>query len=275
MRDAPQGRKRRQLVRRLVPLFRKTEENLAAASLKVVRDALKNGRLKHYGIPKVTGEHADDLTGIQKHIVAKCADDLTEYEFLLKNNMTSFSNYRYFSPFWSSAERFQIMNRTVTGFSCVSKLEPASLKALFDEINDPLKRLSEIRKTPNARLFREWLEETAGEFPDPDMVKAYLDAISERKGILDSAPRKLLKAVALASVGMGVGTLAAEYAGAAAGAASGIAAAAAVEKIAEFTTETALGLLDTFVLERVTKGWSPRMFFDDLSKLRQVPRKSS
>ena len=105
------------------------------------------------------------------------------------------------------------------------------------------------------------------------MVKAYLDAISERKGILDSAPRKLLKAVALASVGMGVGTLAAEYAGAAAGAASGIAAAAAVEKIAEFTTETALGLLDTFVLERVTKGWSPRMFFDDLSSFAKCQEK--
>jgi hypothetical protein len=223
MRDAPKGRKRRQLIRRLVPLFRKTEENLAAASLKIVRDALKNGSLEHYGIPKVAGEHADNLTGVQKHIVAKCAEDLTEYEFLLKNNMTSFSNYRYFSPFWSSAERFQVMNRTVTGFSCVSKLEGLpDLKALFDELNDPLKRLSEIRKTTNARLFREWLEKTAGESPDPDMVKAYLEA-SERKGILDSAPRKLLKTVALAAVGMGVGTLAAEYAGAAIGAASGIA----------------------------------------------------
>ena len=34
-------------------------------------------------------------------------------------------------------------------------------------------------------------------------------------------------------------------------------------------TETAVGLLDSFVLERVAKGWSPRMFFDDLSRLRQ------
>jgi hypothetical protein len=47
MRDAPTGRKRRQLVRRLVPLFRKTEANLAATSLKVVRDSLKNGGLEH------------------------------------------------------------------------------------------------------------------------------------------------------------------------------------------------------------------------------------
>ena len=275
MPDAPKGRRRRQLVRRLIPLFRKTETKIAETSLKVVRDALKNGTLEHYGIPKIAGKHADNLTGVQKQIIAKCAEDLTEYEFILKNNMTSFSDYRYFSPFWSSAERFQIMNRTVTGFSRLSELEGLpDLKALFDEIDDPLKRLSEVRKTTNARLFRQWLENTAGESPDADMVKAYLDAISERKGVLDSTRGKLLKAIALAAVGMGAGSIAAEYAGAAVGAASGVAAVAAAGKIAEFTTETATGLLDTFVLERVTKGWSPRMFFDDLSKLRQLPRKS-
>jgi hypothetical protein len=164
------------------------------------------------------------------------------------------------------------MNRTVEGFSSVSKIEGLpDLKALFDELHEPLKRMPEIRKTNNARLFREWLEKTAGETPDPDMVKAYLDAISERKGVLDSAPRKLLKTIVMAAVGMGAGAAAASYAGPVVGAGVGMAAAAG-EKIAEFGTETALGMLDSFLLERVTKGWSPRMFFDDLSKLRQDSR---
>jgi hypothetical protein len=269
MRDAPTGRRRRQLVRRLVPLFRKTEKDQAANALNVVRNALRHGGLEHYGIPQVAG-HADNLTDVQKHIISKCADELAEYEFLVKNGMTSFSDYRYFSPFWASAERFQVMNRTVAGFSSIATLEGVpDLKPFFDEIRDPMKRLPEIRKTANARHFREWLEKTAGESPDTEMVKAYLDSISERRGLLDTTPRKLLKTVTFAAVGMGVGGLAAGYAGAAVGAA----AAAAVERLAEFTTETAMGLLDAFVLERVTKGWSPRMFFDDLSKLRQTPGK--
>jgi hypothetical protein len=90
-----------------------------------------------------------------------------------------------------------------------------------------------------------------------------LDSISERKGILDSTPRRLLKTVALAAVGVSAGTVVGSYTDAVVGVSAGAAAAKAAEKMAEITTETAAGLLDIFVLERVTKGWSPRMFFDD------------
>jgi hypothetical protein len=103
------------------------------------------------------------------------------------------------------------------------------------------------------------------------MVGAYLDAISERKGVLDSGPRKLLKTVVMAAVGMATGGAAAAYAESLT--AGGLAAVVGA-KVAEFGTETALGTLDSFVLERVTKGRSPRMFFDDLSKLRQESQKT-
>ena len=267
--DAPQGRERQQLIRRLVPLFKRTEANVAANSLKVVRDALKTGGLEVYGIPRITSEHADSLTDEQKKVVGKCADDLAEYEFLVKHNMTSFSNYQYFSPFWASAGRFRMMNRAVSGFSSVAKLEGVpDLRTLFGEIQEPLTRLAEIRNTANAKFFREWLEKTAGESPDTDMVKDYLNAISERKGLLDSAPRKFVKTVAFAAVGVGLGAIVGEQAGAAIGAGAGALVSLAASKLAEVTAETGLGLLDSFVLDRVTKGRSPRMFLDDLSKLR-------
>jgi hypothetical protein len=270
MTGAPQGRERQQLVRRLVPLFRRIDANVAENSLKVVRAALSNGDLEAYGIPKIPGEHADNLTDVQKKIVGKCADDLTEYEFLLKSNMTSFSNYRYFSPFWASAERFRAMNQTVSGFASVANLEGLpDLKVLYDEIKDPLIRLAEIRQSANAKFFRDWLERTAGQSPDKDMVKGYLDAISERRGLLDSAPKKFLKTVAFAAFGVGLGSVVGEEVGAVIGAAAGTFATLAASKMAEVTAETGLGLLDSFVLDRVTKGRSPRMFLDDLSKLRE------
>jgi len=272
MREAPTGRKRRKLVRRLVPLFRLPEKGLSEASVKAVNQSLHLGGMEPYGIPKIPGP-ADSLTDLQKRVVAKSAEDFTEYEFLVKHNMTSFSNYSYFSPFWASAERFQMMNRTVAGFSAMSTLEGVpDLKALFHEIEEPLKKVSKIRKTRNAVRFREWLEKTAGESPDIDMVKSYLDSISNRKGIMDSTPRKLLKSVAMAAIGVGVESAATAYAGAHVGTVAGVGATlttVAAEKIAEFATHTGIGVFDTFLLERVTKGWSPRMFFDDLSRIRK------
>jgi hypothetical protein len=72
----------------------------------------------------------------------------------------------------------------------------------------------------------------------------------------------------MATVGLGASTAATHLAGAEVGAAAGTAAAIATEKLAEFATETVMGLLDGFVLEAVSKGRSPRMFLDDLSQLR-------
>lgn len=248
------------------------EKALSDTSIKAVGQSLQLGGMEHYGIPKIIG-NADNLTEVQKRVVTKCADEFAEYEFLLKHNMTSFSNYRYFSPFWASAERFQMMNRAVTGFSAMATLEGVpDLKALFHEIEGPLKKVPQLRKTHNAVRFREWLEKTSGESPDVDMVKSYLDSISNRKGVMDSTPRRLLKSVAMAAIGIGVGSAAGAYAGAQAGALAGVGATmatAAAAKMAEFATDTGIGVFDAFVLERVTKGWSPRMFFDDLSRMRK------
>ena len=271
MRNAPVGRKRRHLVRRILPHFRVTEKNIAANGLGLVKTALKTGGLEPYGIPKIVGA-ADNLDQLQKHVIAKCAEDLIEYEFLLKNNMTSFSSYRYFSPFWDTAQRFQIMNKTLEGFTSISVIEGLpNLRELCRELDDPWRRLPTVRATKNARLFRSWLETTAGKSPDGDMVKAYLDSISESRGTFDAPSRKFLKTVAVAAVGVGASAVATGYAGAAIGAAGGVATALAVEKAAEFMAGTVTGVLDGFVLDRVAKGWSPRMFFDDISKMR-LPR---
>jgi hypothetical protein len=184
--------------------------------------------------------------------------------------MTSLSNYRYFSPFWASAERFQTMNRTLAGFSSVAELEGLpDLKSLFDEVRDPLWRLPKIRQSPNARAFRRWLEATAGESPDADIVKSYLEAIGEPKRGAGSVSGKFVKAVGFAAVGVALGGVLGDKAGLTIGAAAGVMAGAAASKLTEVASDTALGLLDAFVLDRVIKGRSPRMFLDDLTKLRE------
>ncbi len=267
LRNAPTGRKRRQLIRRLIPLFRKTEDDLAATSLTIIRHSLSNGGLEPYGVPRVIG-HADNLNDLQKHLVTKCAQDLTEYNFLLRNGMTSFSEYKYFSTFWATAERFSTMNKTVEGFSSISRIEGVpDLKELYYDTERPLERVPYLRNSSSSQRFREWLEKTAGQSPGPDMIRSYLDAITERKGVLDTTSRKILKTVTLAAVGVGTGSIVAGHTGAMVGAAM----TPIVEKLSEFATDTTWGILDGFVLDRIAKGWSPRMFFDDLTRFRNPP----
>jgi hypothetical protein len=265
----PPGRPRRRFIRRLLPYFRVTDKEIGLGSLNVVRTAMKAGGLEHYGLPKVTALHADNMSASEKTIAAQCADQFAEYKYILDHGMTSFANYKYYSPFWDSASRFQTMNRSVEGFSRIATLDGLpDLKALFDQIPAPFAKLPHLRQTRNARFFRNWLEKTAGESPDVDMVKSYLDALAERTGVLDTKRGRILKTVGMATVGMAAGGAATHLAGAEAGFAAGTVAAFVTDKLAEFTTETVMGLLDSFVLEGVSKGRTPRMFLDDLSQLR-------
>ena len=263
----PPGRQRRRFIRRLLPYFRVTDKEIAQSSLNLVRTAMRAGGLEHYGVPKIAG-HADSLQDPEKRIAAKCADDFAEYNYILSNGMTSFSDYKYYSPFWASASRFQTMNRSLDGFSRIATIEGLpDLKTVYTQIRDPFAKIPRLRQTRNATFFRRWLEQTSGASPDIDVVKSYLDAIAERKGVLDSNRGKFVKAVGMATVGFGVGTAAAHFAGEEVGVAAGSAAAVVTEKVAEFATETVMGLLDGFVIEALSKGRSPRMFLDDLSKL--------
>ena len=56
--------------------------------------------------------------------------------------------------------------------------------------------------------------------------------------------------------------------GATIGGAEGAIGGAAVAKTLETGAGLTLDLVDAFLIEGVTRGWSPRMFFDDLSKVR-------
>jgi hypothetical protein len=192
----PPGRQRRRFIRRLLPYFRVTDKEIGQSSLNVVRTAMKSGGLEHYGLSKVTSLHADNLNDSEKKIAMQCADQFAEYRYILDNGMTSFGSYKYYSPFWASASRFQTMSRSAEGFSRIATLEGLpDLKALFDQIPAPFAKLPHLRQTRNAKFFRNWLEKTAGESPDVDMVKSYLNAIAERTGVLDSTRGRVLKAV--------------------------------------------------------------------------------
>ncbi len=268
--NAPVGGRRRRLIKKLARLYRAVPDKLSESSVEAVNVSLQSGAMEPYGIAKAPWP-IDNLGDSQKRIALKCAEQFAEYEFLIRNNMTSFSDYRYFSPFWASQERFQVMNRTLSGFSSLSTIEGVpNLRVLFHSIDQPLKNISMIRQRSNAVRFRTWLEQTAGDSPDIDVVRSYLDAISGQRVTNGTTGKKLLKTVALAVIGVGVCSVTAGYAGMAAGAAAGVGstlAAVAAEKLAEFATETGLGLFDNFILDNIAKGWSPRMFFDDLSKI--------
>lgn len=141
------------------------------------------------------------------------------------------------------------------------------LRALYDELENPFENLISVRGKYRSKKFRKWLSEVSGGGGDASLSREYIEAISNSKSFFQTRTGKFSKSIAMTTIGAGVGALIAGPVGIAGGAAAG--------KILEPAADLGLDLIDEFILSGLTKGWTPRMFFDDLNALRATSREES
>jgi len=229
-----------------------------------VNEAVQSGLLEAYGIKS---RSLDAFTRDEKGILAKCAEDFLEYQYLTQQGMTSFSEYKFFSPFWASIGRFRMVRDIGKGFGQLSKIENVpDLRELFRRLPDAMQRLPKLRNTSNAVKFRQWLETTAGESAAPDFPKEYINTISEKRGLFETAPGKFGRAILLASIAGGVGVSIGGTEGMLVGGGAAAALSVATHKLPEVAADLGVHLIDSFLLERWLRGWSPRMFFNEVER---------
>ena len=210
-------------------------------------------------------QRIDNLTLPERALLAKCANGLLEYQYLISEQMTALSSFEYFSQFSDSLQHIETSGKTLQAFGELANLENMPhLKALFPALNGGLAQVPKLRDKRSVRKFREWLSTTT--VGNKSVTEEYIAAISEAKGPLDTKEGKLFKSLALASFGAIAGH-------AAEGAVSATVAGGIIAQAASPAVDFALDLLDEFLLDGLREGWQPRMFFDDLRRLERVEKK--
>jgi hypothetical protein len=144
------------------------------------------------------------------------------------------------------------------------------LRSLYEVLEHPFRDAAKFRHSHDAINFRVWL---AGLSSDSEIaiIREYTDALGKRKGLFDTNPRKFLKNVGMAAIGS------AASAGAIALGADSLTialtglAAPVVAQIVEIGVGSGLNVMDTFMLDNIKTGWTPKAYFDRLRKL-QPPR---
>jgi hypothetical protein len=255
-------KERRQLVKKLLPLYRVTAPNLSADAVRITVSAFHSGKLKALGFSS-EGKDIQNLAQPERKALCQCATELLEYSYLIENQMTSFSSRPYFSLFDESASKINAQTTLAADFNRLAQLEQfPNLKNLYRELNVPFTELAQLRRKRSSVAFRKWLAETNSTNPDGQIVKEYIDSIADTKGFFETKAGKLTKSVVMTSLGAGIGALI--------GGVEGTVGGAVVGKGLEVGADFALDLVDEFLLSGLTKGWSPKMFFDDLEKLRRT-----
>lgn len=184
---------------------------------------------------------------------------------MLSKGLTSFSKSEFYEFFILSQERISMASERTSAFSKISTIEQfPDLQSLHSQIYKPYDKIIEVRSKRSAKRFRAWLNEKSDPETKTEITKEYIDAIVNQKGFFQTHTGKLTKTIAMASISSGVGALIAGVPGSLTG--------AALIKAAEPAVDFALDLVDEFLLDGLTKGWSPRVFVDDIRKISGKPQ---
>ncbi|MGC3023910.1 hypothetical protein ACPUER_01955 [Burkholderia sp. DN3021] len=251
---------RRALIRKLRDTYTIPDMQLAAEVVEISKSAYESGRLKGYGLDPSEIAYRD-IPLKKRETLSKCAGSLLEYKFAMSNNMTSYSNRDFYEFLSQSCGRLSSVETRLSGFTTLARLENIpDLKQLYAQIEVPFSKMIALRKKRASRNFREWLSLAPCDVAAPEgLSKYYLDALMQPVGLFQSTGGKLAKSIAMTAIGAGIG-MATEspYAGALLGGLAGIASVGA---------GFGLDLVDQFLLEGITKGWTPRVFFDGVRTL--------
>ncbi|MBV6819958.1 hypothetical protein KWG64_18600 [Rahnella sp. PD12R] len=250
----------RNIVRKLrdnyIVLPKGIENNVKSMTM----SAFDSGKLAVLGL---SNQEVDirKLSKSQKDVLVKCAGDLLEYKFLIERRINFNVSKNLGLLFSDSFDKISKLKRRDV-FSVLSEVENfPNLKEVSTMIKNPLQDVVKIRNKRTSRKFRNWLTEVETSCDMKDVSKYYIDSIVNRKGFLDTFLGKTTKSVTMMSIGglsgMALGGPVAAIAGSVGG------------MILSPTIDFALDMLDEYLISEVTKGWTPRMFFDHMNKIKR------
>jgi hypothetical protein len=230
--------------------------------------ALKEGCLEYNGLPArdtIIGASFED-----GQTFAEAVNALLRYRYILINDMTSPYDEGIYNLFMMGVENLERQRQIARKFSTIAEFENfPTLKALFGEMEQPFHRAARFRQTYRARKFREWLFSLTDSKSEVETIREYINECGNRKGIFESNPRKFLKVAGMVALGkvapLGAAALGADWALATA---LNSLAPSTVSEILDATTEMVLGTVDSFVIDSLKIGWTPRAYFDGLRRLR-------
>jgi hypothetical protein len=133
-------------------------------------------------------------------------------------------------------------------------------------LENPFGRIATFRNSIVAKNFRTWLSTLKAD-SDTDIIREYVEACANRKGLFESNTRKFLKLVTMLAVGTASGAgVAALGVDTTLAATTGVAASVATEALNK-ATDFGLGLIESFIIDNLKIGWSPKSYFNGLRKL--------
>lgn len=246
---------KRRFIQKISYRIRRDEDDFANKARDLIIDAYKANHLANIGLPFI--KHPNDLNYQERVKFMDLASDVIDTSFLAAQNYTSFNKYNSTLIAQSSLDKIAKAYKIQGGLNEITKLEKLpDLKSIFLDRKIDFYNAVKFRNKQVSKKFRDWLSTATDSQEIEYITKQYVDELVKENGYFDSKKGKFLKTLSMTTVGAGLGLLGMPGAGVGATIAKGI----------DFASDLALGSFDAFILDKLGKGWKPRLFMDELRK---------
>lgn len=231
------------------------KEGIESESHEFTISAFNSNKFSSYGL--TNKKDLSQLNKKEKETLNKCASDLLEYKFTISEQLTINQNSEYQSLFNNTINNCIKHDEIVTEIIKIENF-PNLKEVFFNLEKTTFKDVIKIREKSNIKKFRYWLNEISDNTELSEVTKEYINSIENSKGFFETKKGRFAKNITMSLLGAGVGSIAGPT-GAAIGGFTG--------SLLFPTADFALDMLDEYFISEVLKGWTPRMFFDELNKL--------
>ncbi len=216
-------------------------------SVDFIIDSYKKNCLTGLGLP--FDREPNDLTFEERKVLMNLGYKVLELAILSKYELKSYENYEHYAICKQNIENIGKAYKVSENSSTLFKLERLpNLKELFLSEKIDFEKVFTYRHLCNAKYYRKWINEIGENCNAEEITREYLNEIKGNTKFFMSSQGKFLKNLGVFGVSTALGTVI--------NPATGIAVAAA---------EYGLGLLDTFLLDKLLVGKSPSFFIEEIA----------
>ena len=248
---------KKRLVKQLVGKYKFPPDNIAGISADLTWSAYESNKFNELGVPK---KDDNDLNTDEKQKICDLANNIIEISVLADGSYISKNNYKNTQLITRSIKEVETkmsIDRSILELCSIENVP--NIKLLYLEKKISINDILAIRKSGKARDFRNWLHSCTFESDNKSLSEEYINAITNPRGLFESKTIQLLKTITCYGLGLGISSLFSgpllPFVG------------LSIGKALDIGTGLGLDLFDTFLVSSLTKGWTPKLYIEDIKKM--------
>ncbi|MGN7384076.1 hypothetical protein [Paenibacillus sp. SAFN-117] len=251
-------RVRGQLVRKVVKSYKSVPRNIAEHGVEIGYQGYESNLFANLGLPKQ--KPLKDLNLNERKLLCNLATESQRIALLSHLSYHTYDQFTITKLIQNSADRLsaaKVIEKNTDKIFTIETLP--SFKEMISNGIINIYDVPQICSSKNAEKFRSWILKAESNAGSEEITKEYIDAVANSKGFFETNKGKITKSIVVTSVAGIIGSSVAGIPGAVAG--------VSVGGVAQPLVDHGLSLLDSFILDGLLKGWSPRNYTNEIRQI--------